>query len=69
MTPRRAAGQGLSQDSGLIQCNGNYKEMKKINYMLEIDIFKKFLTKIFACPEGCFLRVWVSKRHPDALLA
>ena len=23
----------------LIQCNGNYMEMKKINYMLEIDIF------------------------------
>ena len=24
---------------------------------------------IFGCPEGWFLRVWVSKWHPDALLA
>ena len=24
----------------LIQCNGNYMEMKKINYMLEIDILR-----------------------------
>ena len=30
--------------------------------------FKKFLMKEFGCPEGCFLRVWVSERWPDALL-
>ena len=31
----------------------------------------KFLKKITknGCPEGCFLRVWVSKRCPNALLA
>ena len=26
--------------------------------------FKKFLTKKFGSPEGCFLRVWVSKKTP-----
>ena len=39
-------------------------EMKKINYMLEIDFFKKILTKESGCPGGCFLRVWVSKKTP-----
>ena len=39
-------------------------EMKKFDCMLEIDIFKKFLIKEFGCPEGCFLRVWVSKKTP-----
>ena len=53
----------------LIQCHGNYIEMKKVNYMLEIDVLKKFLTEKFGCPEGCFLKVWVSKRHPDAMLS
>ena len=43
--------------------------------MLLIDILRNFsqnflgvLTE-FRCPEVCFFRVWVSKRHPDALLA
>ena len=27
------------------QCHGNYKEMKKFNYKLEIEIFQKFHTK------------------------
>ena len=30
--------------------------------------FMKLLTKLL-CPEGLFFRVWVSKLHPDALLA
>ena len=38
--------------------------MKKFNDMLEIDIFKKFLSKEYGCPDGCFLRVWVSKKTP-----
>ena len=46
----------------LIQCHGNYMEMRKLNYMLEIKKFKKFFTKVFGCPKGCFLRVWVSKK-------
>ena len=44
-------------------------EMKKFNYMLEIDTLRNSSPKKTGCPEGCFLRVWVSKRHPDALLA
>ena len=45
------------------QGHGNYKEMKKFNYKLEIE-FKKFHTKKFGCPKGFFLRVWVSKKAP-----
>ena len=26
--------------------------------------FKKFLTEKFGCPEGCYLRAWVSKKTP-----
>ena len=37
--------------------------------MLEIDILRNFSQKQSGCPEGCFLRVWVSKRRPHALLA
>ena len=46
-------------------------EMKKFNYMLEIDILRNSLQKNVGAlrPEVCFLRVWVSKGHPDTLLA
>ena len=43
------------------QCHGNYKEMKKFNYELEIDIFRNS-SIIFGCPERCLLRVWPSKK-------
>ena len=43
-------------------------EMKKFNNMTDKN-FQKSLKKKCGCPEGCFLRVWVSKRLPDALLA
>ena len=48
----------------LIQCHRYNMEMKKLNYMLRTRDwhFKKFLTKTFGCPEGCFFRVWVSKK-------
>ena len=47
------------------QCHGNYKEMKKFNYKLEIEVFRNSVdTKKFGCPEGFFLRVWVSKKAP-----
>ena len=46
------------------QCHGNYKEMKKINNKLEIEIFRKFIQKEIGCPEGFFLKVWVSKKAP-----
>ena len=44
-----------------IQCLENYMVPKIINYMLEIDIYRNSPQKI-ECPEGCFLRVWVSKK-------
>ena len=31
--------------------------------------FEKFLTKVSGCPERCLFKLWVSKWHPDALLA
>ena len=34
-----------------IQSHGNYIEVKKINFMLEIDFLLKFLS-ILGCPEG-----------------
>ena len=46
------------------QCHGNYKEMKKFNYKLEIGIFRNSTQKYLGCSEGFFLRVWVSKRAP-----
>ena len=39
-------------------------EMKKINDMLETDTLKKILANFLGCHEGCFLRVWVSKKTP-----
>ena len=43
---------------------------KRFNDVLEIDILRNSLcTKYFGTPEGRFLRVCVSKWHPDALLA
>ena len=45
-------------------CHVNYKEMKKFNYKLEIEIFRNSTLKKFGCPEGFVLRVWVSKKAP-----
>ena len=48
-------------------------KMKIFNYMLEIDILRNSSQIYFfwgggggggGCPEGCFLRVWVSKKTP-----
>ena len=41
------------------KCHGNYKEMKKFNYKLEIEILRNSTLKRLY-PEGLFLRVWVS---------
>ena len=46
------------------QCHGNYRELKKFNYKLEIDIFRNSAQIFFRCPEGFLLRVWVSKKAP-----
>ena len=43
-------------------------EMSKFNYMLQNNISRNLLQKI-GCPERCFLRVRVSKRRRDALVA
>ena len=50
----------------LIQGHGNYIMMKKFNYMLEIDILINSSQKNLGVlrAEGCFLRVWVSKKTP-----
>ena len=51
----------------LIQCHMNnmgMSEMKKFDYMLEIDILRNPSPKIVGVLRGPFLRVWVSKRTP-----
>ena len=44
-------------------------EVKKSNYMLEIDILRNSSQKNLGVLRGAFLRVGCPKRHPDALLA
>ena len=41
----------------------------KFNHMFENDILLNYSSQKFGCPEGWFFWVWVSKWHPDALLA
>ena len=52
-----------------IQCHGNYIEMKKFNYMLEIDILINSSPKFLGVLRGAFQGFGCPKRHPDALLA
>ena len=51
------------------QCHGNYKEIKKFNDKLEIEIFRNSLHKNFGVQRGSFQGFGCPKRHPDALLA
>ena len=44
-------------------------EMKRINYMLEIDIFRNSSQKSLGVLWGAFKGFGCPKRHPDALLA
>ena len=53
----------------LIECHGNYMEMKKVNYMLEIDIFRNSSQKNWGVLRGAYQGFGCPKRHPDALLA
>ena len=48
----------------LIECHGNYMEMKRNLIMCLIDILRNSSPNLlgFGCPGGCFLRVWVSKK-------
>ena len=50
------------------QCHGNYKDMKRFNYKLEIEIVRN--TQIFwGVLRGSFQGSGCPKKHPDALLA
>ena len=53
----------------LIQCHGNYMEMKKNNHMLEIEISRNSSQKYLGVLRGAFEGFGCPKRHPDALLA
>ena len=53
----------------LTQCHGNYISVEKLKCYAWNWHFNKLLPNILGCYEGCFLRVLVSTRHPDALLA
>ena len=53
-----------------IQCpKGNYMEMIKFNYMLEICILRNSSPKKLGVLRGAFEGFGCPKRHPDALLA
>ena len=51
------------------QCLVNYKEMKKLKYKLEIEIFRNSTLKDVCVLRGSFSGFGCPKRHPDALLA
>ena len=53
----------------LIECQGNYLEMIKFNYMLEIDISRNSSPRKLGVLRGAFEGFGCPKRHPDALLA
>ena len=50
------------------QCHGNYKEMGKFNYKLEIEILRNSTQKMGVL-RGSFQKFGCPKWHPDALLA
>ena len=51
------------------QFHRNYIEVKKKQLYAWSGHFQKIITMMFGCPGGRFLKVWVCKRRPDALLA
>ena len=53
----------------IIQCHGNYMELKKFNYMLETDILRNSSQKVLGALRGAFKGFGCPKRHPDTLLA
>ena len=50
------------------QYHRNYKEMKKFNYKLEIEIFGNSTLKNVGVLRGSFKGFGCPKRHPDTLL-
>ena len=53
----------------LIEYQGNYMEMIKFNYMLEIHFLRNSSPKKVGVLWGAFEGFGCPKRHPDALLA
>ena len=53
----------------LLQCHGNHMEMKRFNYMLEIDILRNCSQKDLGVLGSAFYGSGCPKRHPDDLLA
>ena len=51
------------------QCHGSYKEKKKFNYKLEIEIFRNLTQKNLGVLRGSSYGFGCPKRHPDTLLA
>ena len=51
------------------QCHGNYKEMTKFNYKLEIEIFRNSTQNILDVLRGSLQGFGCPKKHPDSLLA
>ena len=51
------------------QCHGNYKEMKKFNYKLEIEVFRNSTQHFLGVLRGSFQGFRYPKKHPDALRA
>ena len=48
------------------QSHGNYKEMKKFNYKLEIEFLFNSTQKLLGVLRGSFKGFGCPKRHPDA---
>ena len=44
-------------------------EVKRFNYLLEIDILRNSSQKVFGVLRCAFVELGCPKRHPDALLA
>ena len=53
----------------LIQCHGNYMEMKFFYHMLEIEISRNSVQKYLGVLRGAFEGFGCPKRHTDGLLA
>ena len=51
------------------QCHEHYKEMKKFNYKLGIEISRNSTLKYLGALRGSFSGIGCPKRHTDALLA
>ena len=59
----------LRHDILKIECQGNYMEMIKFNYVLVIDISRNSSPRKLGVLWGASEGFGCPKRHPDALLA